>query len=93
MAPEYVSFLQAVFLFIELVIYKFICNTLIVIARLMIKNETSTTIYYHGTKQKCYENDSKEILSVYFRCLLSVLLPMLGSTLLLNIRDSDVWKF
>ena len=51
MAPEYVSFLQAVFLFIELVIYKFICNTLIVIARLMIKNETSTTVYYHGTKQ------------------------------------------
>ena len=29
MAPEFISFLQAIFFFIELVIYKHICNALI----------------------------------------------------------------
>ena len=36
----------------------------------MIRNEKAKTIYYHGTTQQCYENDSKDMLSIIFLCLL-----------------------
>ena len=37
----------------------------LVIAYLIIKNETARKTYY-GTIQQCYENDTKEIGSIYF---------------------------
>ena len=58
----------------------------------MIKNETVKTNYHHGAIQQCYENDSKEMLSIYFLCLLLTLLSMQGSTLLLNTADNNVRK-
>ena len=46
MAPEFVLFLQAAFFFIKLASYKRIYDALIfVIARLMIKSETTKTTY------------------------------------------------
>ena len=38
----------------------------LVITRLMIKNETAKTTSFHETIQQCYENDSKEMLNIYF---------------------------
>lgn len=49
MAPEFVSFLWTILFFIELVIHKGIYIAKLVIASLMIKNETATKNYYHGT--------------------------------------------
>ena len=43
----------------------------LVIACLMMKNETAKTTYHHGTTK---------MLSIYFLCLLSFLLSMQGST-------------
>ena len=37
-----------------------------------------------------YENDSKEMLNIYFPCLLAILLSMQGSTLELNTTYDDV---
>ena len=64
----------------------------LIVKGLMIKNETARTTYDHGTIQQCYENDSKEMLSMYSFCLLSVLLSMQSSTLLLNTTDENVGK-
>ena len=50
-AGEFFSFVKAVFFSTESVIYKCIYLPYSLIVRLMIKNETSTTTYYQGTKQ------------------------------------------
>ena len=50
----------------------------------MIKNETAKKTCYHRTIQQRYEDDSTVMLGIYFLCFLSVLLPLQGSTLLLN---------
>ena len=47
----YFLFSQAVFSFIELVIYKCYAMPELVIARVMIKNKTAKIAYYHGTIQ------------------------------------------
>ena len=93
MHSEFVLFLQGVFFFIELVIYTPTCNSLIIHPQLLvIKNETVETTYYHENIPQLYENNSKEMLSIYFLCLLSILLPMQSSTSLLNTTDNDVRK-
>ena len=66
MAPEFVSFLQAVFFFIELVIYKRICNALIIDCLSNNQKWKELTTFYNGTVQQCYENDCKEMFSFYF---------------------------
>ena len=66
MAPEFVSFLQAVFFFIELVIYKRICNALIIDCLSNNQKWKALTTFYNGTVRQCYENDCKEMLSFYF---------------------------
>ena len=54
MARESVLFLQAVFFFIELAIYKCICNTQISDCFQMVKNETTKITYFHGTRNVEY---------------------------------------
>ena len=53
----------------------------LVITRLIIKSETAKATFYHGTIQQCYENNSKEILSIYSLRLLSIFLSIQGLTL------------
>ena len=50
----------------------------------MIKNETAKKTCYRETIQKRHEDDSTVMLGIYLLCFLSVLLPIQGSTLLLN---------
>ena len=90
MAPDFVSFLQAAFFLIELAIYKGICNALTSDC-LSNDQKWDSKDNYHGTIQ-CYENNDKEMLSIYLPCLLSILLSMQGSTLLLNTTDNNVRK-
>ena len=49
MAPDFVSFLLAVFFCIELVTYKHICKALISDCPSNVKNETARTTSYPGT--------------------------------------------
>ena len=86
-APELVSFLQIVFLFIELVIYKFICNALISDCtfndqKLNIKGNLSSWNYRTVLRNAEY----------LFLCSLSIVLSMLCSAFLLNTTDNDVMK-
>ena len=62
------------------------------IAHKLIKNET-TNITYQGTRYTIiYENNIREILSIYFLYFLSILLSMQPSTVLLNIADKAAQK-
>ena len=71
--------------------YKHICNALISNCPYNNQNETAKTTYYNGT-EPYYQNDSKEMLSIDFLCLLSVLLPIQDSAVLQNTTDNDVGK-
>ena len=72
MVPEFVSLLEALFFFMELVIYKRIC-----IALMQTNALITMQIQHHGIIE-CYENGSKEMLNLYFLCL-SILSSMQGS--------------
>ena len=63
MAPEF--FVLTGCIFINWLFMNEFVNVL-VIARLMIKNETAKTTSFHETIKQCYENDSKEMLNIYF---------------------------
>ena len=61
-------------------------------AHLMIKNEAAKATYYHGTIPQYYENNSKDMLSIYLPCPSLIPLSMEGLTLSLNTLDNDVRK-
>ena len=65
----------------------------LMIARLMIKTETKKKTYHYRTIQLSCKNDSKEMLSFYLLCYLSILFSMQYSTLFTkNKTDNDVKK-
>ena len=38
------------------------------------QNEAAEATHYHGAIQQCYEKDNREMLTIYFLCLLSIIL-------------------
>ena len=56
------------------------------------KNEKAKTTYYHETIQRQSENDSKEILSIYILCFLSISIVHAVFTIIINTTVTDFRK-
>ena len=60
------------------------------IGQLIIKKEKAKTTIIMELNNTVTKSTVKKTLSIYFLCLLSILLSMQGSTLLLNTTGNDV---